>query len=429
MPSNTRKFANATATSPIVDFTGPVIHETYTSTACTIEPTAKTTTSVTGIMHPKMATGNYLDSYVQINISEPLSANCSRHAECLSQIVPNPDISGLGVVAAFLVSAYLVLAMLLVAYWLAVLPKDLVRRVDRQLFFVRRTEPDERWRRIFEEIVLMFSDQQLLTGLGVLIAGYIQVLNASLSAYHWNSVVYLAWLSSTVHLMSLSVLRERLKRSKVSLAIRLCAILLVFVLLVAALWPTAMFPENPTMPVRCLWKARAYSTSEVSYFINTSVSYITLVGTFVWKLSQFSGRSREWIRYWGRASVECALEKAARQLLQTKHPTLWTRASYRALTTLYIVFVAHLELLESFMFTITLLTYTLVWGTLHLVIRDKDTYGSHVANNELDEAEKEMGFGQILPLLLLAQPALAALDTLKRTVASTEQGCRAKYSC
>lgn len=237
----------------------------------------------------------------------------------------------------------------------------------------------------------MFSDQQLLTGLGVLTAGYVQVVNASLSAYHWNSVVYLAWLSSTVHLMSLSVLRERLKRSKISLATRLCAILLVFVLLVAALWPAAMFPEKPAMPVRCLWKVRAYNTSEVSYFINTPVSYFTLVGTFVWKLSQFSDRTRRWMRYWGRTLMEYALEKAARQLLQTKHPTLWTKTSHRALTTLYIVFVAHLELLESFMFTITLLTYTLVWGTLHLVIRDKDTHDSHNCSSEVDKAEKAMG--------------------------------------
>ncbi|KAK8086131.1 hypothetical protein PG994_001105 [Apiospora phragmitis] len=200
---------------------------TYTQTVCTIDPTARETVIKTGILHPKMANGTYNDS-----------------------IEPNPDISGLGVVAAFLVSAYLVLAMLLGAYWFAVLPKGLVRRVDRQLFFARCAEPDERWRRIFEEIVLMFSDQQLLTGLGVLIAGYVQVVNASLSAYHWgDSVVYLAWLSSTVHLMSLSVLRERLKRGRVSLTVRICAIMLVFVLLVVVLWPTAV-------PVRCPWKAR-----------------------------------------------------------------------------------------------------------------------------------------------------------------------------
>ncbi|KAK7978499.1 hypothetical protein PG988_005989 [Apiospora saccharicola] len=231
------------------------------------------------------------------------------------------------VVAAFLVSAYLVLAMLIGAYWFAVLPKDLVRRADRHLFLARRPESDERWRRAFEEIILVFSDQQLLTGLGVLIAGYVQVMNASLSAYHWNSAVYLAWLSSTVHLMSLSVLRESLKRSRVSLTVRLCAIMLVFVLLVAALWPTAMFPENPAMPVRCLWKAREYATSDVSYFINTSVSYFTLASTFTWKLSQFSDRSREWLRFWGRAWLESAMETAARRALQTRPSTLWSKAS------------------------------------------------------------------------------------------------------
>ncbi|KAK8106806.1 uncharacterized protein PG998_008819 [Apiospora kogelbergensis] len=367
MQSNTRMFATA---SPIVaTFTGPAINHTHTRTSCTIEPTAKTTASVTGIVQPEMIAGHYYDPYVQINVSVPLPASCSQ-TWCAEPIASS--------------------------------------------FFVRRTEPDERWRRTFEEIVLIFSDQQLLTGFGVLIAGYVQVVNANLSAYHWNNVVYLAWVSSTVHLMSLSVLRERLKRSKASLMVRLCAILLVFVLLIAALWPMAMFPEDPAMPVRCLWKVGGASNSDVGNYVNTSVSYLTLVGTFVWKLSQFSDRTRGWIRYRGMASWECALEKAARRLLQAKNPTIWTKTRHRLLTTFYIVLVAHLELLDSFMFTITVLTYTLVWGTLHLVIRGKNAHGYKVTSNELDEAEKEMGFGQILALLLLAQPALAALDTLKR---------------
>ncbi|KAK7949153.1 uncharacterized protein PG986_010039 [Apiospora aurea] len=147
-------------------------------------------------------------------------------SKCYSRIEPNPDISGLGVVVAFLLSAYLVLALILGAYCFGALPKGLVRRADRQLFFARRPEPDERWQRIFEEVVLMFSDQQLLAGISVLIAAYVQVVNADLGAHHWNSVVYLAWLSSTVRLMSLPVLRERLKRNKLALTVRICAIML-----------------------------------------------------------------------------------------------------------------------------------------------------------------------------------------------------------
>lgn len=70
--------------------------KSYTSshTVCTIDPTARETVVTTGTMHPNMANGNYKDSYIQVNILEPMLANCSRHAECSSRIEPNPDISG-----------------------------------------------------------------------------------------------------------------------------------------------------------------------------------------------------------------------------------------------------------------------------------------------------------------------------------------------
>ncbi|KAK8093590.1 hypothetical protein PG997_000275 [Apiospora hydei] len=334
--------------------------------------------------------------------------------------IPIRTYQGWGVVVAFLLSTYLVLALILGAYCFGALPEGLVRRPDRQLFFARRPGPNERWQRIFEEVVLIFSDQQLLTGIGVLVAGYVQVVNADLSAYHWNSVVYLAWLSSTVHLMSLSVLRGRLKRNKLALTVRICAIMLVFILLVAALWPTTMIVEHPATPVRCQWIARKIPT--VGSSMNTFVSYLTLVGTFFWKLGQFPDRSRGWLHFWGRAWLECAMETAARHSLQTRLRTPWSMAKYRAITTFYVIFVAHMELLESFMFTITLLAYTLVWGTVNLTQRTEVTYpyGLESFGGELDEAEKEMGFGQILALLLLAQPVLAALDTLNSTVAPFE---------
>ncbi|KAK8039964.1 hypothetical protein PG993_008375 [Apiospora rasikravindrae] len=192
--------------------------------------------------------------------------------------------------------------------------------------------------------------------------------------------------------------------------------MLVFILLVAALWPTTMFPKRPSTPVRCLWEVEN-SHLAVDSFINTFVSYFTLVGTFVWKLSQFPNRSRVWLRCWGRARVECAMETAARRLLRTKPYTLWPKTKYRAITTLYVLFVAYMELLESFAFTITLLSFTLVWGTLHLTMGSKATYNLRFSQTQLIEAENEMGFGQIFALLLLAQPALAALDALNRIVA------------
>lgn len=304
-----------------------------------------------------------------------------------------------------MVSANLVLALTLWAYWFGALPEGTVRRLDRKLFFARREQTDGRWRRMTVELVLLFSDQQLLTGLAILIAGYTQASgqNRNLSVYHWNNVIYLAWLSSTVHLMSLSVLRDRLKKSHALRAIRVTVMILILGLLLAALVPTTTekWIDDPGMPVRCLWNTHLYGVNVSSDFW---ISYVSLLGAFIWKLSQFFDSSRELLRFWGRARLECFLGKAARRTLQKTQSRL-TRATFRILTIAYIVLVAYMELLECFMFTIFLLVFTLVWGTLQLFFPFSET-----PVPEVQSAESEMGFGQLLPILLLVQPVFVAIQ-------------------
>ena len=52
----------------------------------------------------------------------------------------------------------------------------------------------------------MFSDQQLVTSIGILVGGYSQISSA-LSKYHSHIVVHLAWFSSPTHLTTLTVRR------------------------------------------------------------------------------------------------------------------------------------------------------------------------------------------------------------------------------
>lgn len=258
------------------------------------------------------------------------------------------------------------------------------------------------------EIVLSFSDQQLLTALAILVAGYTQALGGNLSVYHWNNVIYLAWLSSTVHLMSLSVLRDRLKESQALRAIRVIAMILIFGLLLAALVPTmtrewqkSLIPPAKTgMPARCLWNTRLYGVNEIGDFW---ISYVSLLGAFTWKLCHFFDSSRTWVRLWTRARLECFLEKIARRSLR-KPPSRRRRTTFRAISTVYIIFVAWMELLECFMFTILVLAFTLGWGTYQLFASKSPL------PEEVQLAEREMGFGQLLPILLLSQPIFVAVQ-------------------
>ncbi|KAH7310892.1 hypothetical protein B0I35DRAFT_439855 [Stachybotrys elegans] len=64
------------------------------------------------------------------------------------------------------------------------------------------------WANCLYDLVVSLSDQQLVTGIAVLVAGYIGLGNGSISIYHFTMVVQLAWFSSNTHLLSLLVVRS-----------------------------------------------------------------------------------------------------------------------------------------------------------------------------------------------------------------------------
>jgi hypothetical protein len=100
-----------------------------------------------------------------------------------------------------------------------------------------RSKPLEKWSEAIEAAVLMFSDQQLVTGIGILVSGYTQI-NCALSTYHWQIVVYLAWFSSLTHLTTLTALRAFF-RDQLTLAYRRVFFMgCTIVLLATALAPT-----------------------------------------------------------------------------------------------------------------------------------------------------------------------------------------------
>ena len=69
------------------------------------------------------------------------------------------------------------------------------------------------WQPIIQKIILNLSDQQLLTGLGIIIAGF--WTHCSISVYNFTLVYDLAWFSSNVHVTTLWTLRDYLLKRPV----------------------------------------------------------------------------------------------------------------------------------------------------------------------------------------------------------------------
>ena len=77
----------------------------------------------------------------------------------------------------------------------------------------------------------------MVTGLALLISGYTQ-LGCGISAYHWQTTIYLVWFSSLTHLSTLTFLRQYFYENRPLLWGRLFFICLIAGLLLGALAPT-----------------------------------------------------------------------------------------------------------------------------------------------------------------------------------------------
>lgn len=283
----------------------------------------------------------------------------------------NSNLTQRQTILAFLLTGYAVLLIAGVSYFGGFLPAKFIRRIDENVFKVHDRNHADPWREILEKTMLSLSDQQLVFGLAVLVEGFCEMVREDLSLYHWNMVVYLAWLSSSVHIASLTMLREMPTQSKKFRNIRVIGMLVLWALLVAASWPTRRSSEARLLrvPVRCLWSTRDWAKEEQRTFlenINFSclLSLVMLFGTYVWKLLQLFASSDGWVRKYIRAKPEAALERAMRWLARPDARAVWLRGPARKLVTaVYVIFVSIAEVAESFVACLIYLAFALPWGT------------------------------------------------------------------
>src|SRR5271170_6255348 len=93
---------------------------------------------------------------------------------------------------------------------------------------------DQKMIEFFEKIILGFSDQQLVTGLGILVVAFLRFPNGQITIYHFNIAVDIAFFSANVHLITLTVLRKYLLDSSFVKIVRLVLMASLGILLLVA---------------------------------------------------------------------------------------------------------------------------------------------------------------------------------------------------
>lgn len=218
------------------------------------------------------------------------------------------------VILAFVISAYVVLLWTIVAYCFGLLPPTLLRPMDRLCLFANSRRVDSEWSTTLQKGTLVFSDQQIIMGISILIAGYAS-LNSDLSAYHWQIITYLAWMSSNVHLTTLTLLRDLLYENPVLLRWRIIGMSVLLLLLIVSLVPTSTTnwiwmmlntppgqPESPGssrtdgfgIPAACFW-----GRTQAPANIDAIFSFTILIFSSFWKMAQLCGCCRLWLKKMG----------------------------------------------------------------------------------------------------------------------------------
>jgi hypothetical protein len=132
---------------------------------------------------------------------------------------------------------------------------------------------------------LTFCDIQILTGLGILLGGFIG-LKCYLSAYHWQLIAYLAWFSNLTYVACLTVLRRHLHQRKLQRSVRLVVMTVQWIGLLVSLVPTRFFnwmhsdeqtESFPGSDARCYFK-RDTDSSESTAAYESAIISILLTG-------------------------------------------------------------------------------------------------------------------------------------------------------
>jgi hypothetical protein len=326
------------------------------------------------------------------------------------------DVSGIGVILAFLISAYVTFFAVFLAYVAGLVDPSLLSAVDVSVFHVRHQQHDPRRKKKYlRKLVLTLSDQQIFTGIAIMSAGFHGLATGGMTVYHFQVVLYLAWMSSSVHLSAVTLLQTYLKvaRKRGILVWRLCGMIILMVMLLLGLIPTisndwgifywdGMLPGRTgwAIPAACFW-GNLWGDGVGP---DAPFGFVILVVSYLWKVGGMFQTTRVLSRRFLKDPVELPLirmlAKLARVAIQhdkTKRGWAWLWL-FRLFLAFVLPILASLEFVSSFAASLWLSLINLAFGTIEIIVPRTQMQPL------VEDAESAWGFGQLVPLVLLAQP-------------------------
>ncbi|KAK3385222.1 hypothetical protein B0H63DRAFT_472562 [Podospora didyma] len=365
-----------------------------------------------------------------------------RDKSCYPQEFSDPDVTGIGVLISFGISNLFTIIAILIAYICRALRRDRYNALDDVLLGgIWRLIPGKRdpthghviaRQRIdaFETFIQAMADQQLFTGMALIVAIYIiryTGFDANISAYSFVIAVNLALLSCVIHLSAMTVLRTHLSKLKRLRDVRVFIMVAAIALLIPQLVASNLLTD-PEVTLRCalddydgspllIWYSSDVS-AQTNFFAALSITGFLVFG--------YSRRLLElYFPVFTASTEDCAAEILYRLTGWPDHEdrarfkvvalddqvSIASRFMIRDIDRTWFAVAAVLgrglrevlwQLMGSFFFEITWLIFYTTYGMANLLF--------YFEAGPSKKVSFVMSFGQILPLVLLGLPFLSAFD-------------------
>ena len=334
------------------------------------------------------------------------------------------------ILVAFLVTAYGIFVWMLVAYFCCWLPVSVLGQVDKYVFkrFPHEKDSSPWWRNAIDQSILVYADLQIANGIAILTAAFATM--RTISMYHLQVAIYLAWMSSNTHLTAVSLLQTDFREDRNKLKarrLRIAGMALLALMLMVALVPTTRYNWSAIMtrsvgynsaygtpqvtisiagvPARCFWQS-SYSGRVIP---DAAWSFLIIVYSYMWKGMLLFRPSQQFLKVTCRRKIQNPLRKRLDRIVassdqdrQKSH--IWLVFQYKLFLGLYIAVWALFNLAESFVSSLWICGAGLVWGSLE-ILKPRRTISAQTLS-----AENSWTFGQILPVLLLVVPFLSFFE-------------------
>lgn len=274
-------------------------------------------------------------------------------------------------------------------------------------------------RDVLEKLILSLSDQQLVTGVAILSAGWIRHTQEKL--YHFAMIMDLAWMSSSTHLLTLAVLPDYFSKYHEIRYWRLTLMLCNFAMQFVGSIYSAVSPwfDDFAYPAQCEFDAVNRDPSRLrgpqsgwAYFGAVALLFgyaKGMVGLFpgIWRPTAYSRRP-------GLRHLDHYFDSGHRyhSMLLQLHQT-WSVRLRRLLLGLILglcgcgcyLFITLFLIIRSTAWSVFVFS-TLLFALGTRAIWDNRAY----AKKYMEGNEDTWGFGQLVPLFLLALPLLSIVD-------------------